>query len=153
MANGNPSQEVRLFQFNVLTQYIKDLSFESPNAPWSLEPQSERPQINLQINVAAARLEGRENDYEVTLNIQGKAEKTDQLFFRFALVYGGVFRLLNVPQENLHPLIMIECPRILFPFAREVVASCVRGAGFPQLALDPVDFVALYQRNQQMQKS
>jgi preprotein translocase subunit SecB len=151
MTNGNPPQEVRLFQFNVLTQYIKNLSFESPNAPQSLEPQAERPQINLQINVAAGKIEGRENDYEVMLNIQGKAEKADQLFFRFALVYGGVFRVIDAPKESLHPLIMIECPRMLFPFAREVIASCVRGGGFPQLGLDPVDFVALYQRNLQMQ--
>lgn len=151
MANGNPSQEVRLFQFNVLTQYIKDLSFESPNAPRSLEPQAERPQIKLQINVAAGGIQGQENDYEVMLNIQGRAEKADLLFFRFALVYGGVFRMLDVPKENLHPLIMIECPRILFPFAREIISSCVRGGGFPQPALDPVDFVALYQRNLQMQ--
>lgn len=151
MANGNPSQEVRLFQLNVLTQYIKNLSFESSNAPRSLEPQTERPQIKLQINVAAEGIQGRADDYEVTLNIQGSAERADQLFFRFALAYGGVFRVLDVPKENLHPLIMIECPRILFPFAREVIVSCVRGGGFPQLALDPVDFVALYQRNLQMQ--
>ena len=74
-----------------------------------------------------------------------------KLMFRFELAYGGVFRILNVPKENLHPLIMIECPRLLFPFARESIATSVRDGGFPPLMLDPVDFVGLYRQNLERQ--
>jgi len=147
MTNGNgaPVDESTLPQFNVLVQYIKDLSFENPNSPNSLTPQEQQPSINIQINVAANKLAG--DDYEVALTIEGKAENKEQMLFSFELVYAGVFRIKNVPQENIHPFIMIECPRLLFPFAREIVASSVRAGGFPPLMLDPVDFVGLYRQN------
>jgi preprotein translocase subunit SecB len=147
MTNGNgaPLENSAPPQLNVLAQYIKDLSFENPNSPNSLAAQDKQPSINIQINVTANAV--AENDYEVVLTIEGKAENDSLLLFGFELVYGGVFRLLNVPQESLHPFIMIECPRLLFPFAREIVASAVRNGGFPPLMLDPVDFVGLYRQN------
>jgi preprotein translocase subunit SecB len=146
MTNGNGTPpEGAPPQLNVLAQYTKDLSFENPNAPGSLAPQQQQPAINIQINVGANNL--AENEYEVTLSIEGKAETGDTVLFSFELAYAGVFRVLNVPQENLHPLIMIECPRLLFPFAREIIASAVRDGGFPPLMLDPVDFVGLYRQN------
>ena len=92
-----------------------------------------------------------ENDYEVALLIEGKAENGGKTMFSFDLTYAGVFRIMNVPQENLHPLIMIECPRLLFPFAREIIATSVRDGGFPPLMLDPVDFVGLYRQNLERQ--
>jgi preprotein translocase subunit SecB len=134
---------------NVLAQYTKDLSFENPNAPASLGPQPTPPQINIQINVGANNL--ATNEYEVTLTVEGKAENAGKMIFSFELAYAGVFRIMNVPQENLHPLIMIECPRLLFPFAREIIASAVRDGGFPPLMLDPVDFVGLYRQNVERQ--
>jgi preprotein translocase subunit SecB len=137
-------------QLNVLAQYIKDFSFENPNAPRSLAPQQSQPQISIQINVTANG--AAENDFEVALNIEGKAEQNGTLLFGFELVYAGVFRITNVPQENLHPLVMIECPRLLFPFAREIIASAVRNGGFPPLLLDPVDFVGLYRQNLERQQ-
>jgi preprotein translocase subunit SecB len=88
-----------------------------------------------------------EHDYEVALSVEGKAENDGKLLFGFELVYAGVFRIQNVPQENLHPVVMIECPRLLFPFAREIIATSVRDGGFPPLLLDPVDFVGLYRQN------
>ena len=106
-------------QLNVLAQYTKDLSFENPNAPSSLAPQQQQPNINIQINVSANNL--AENEFEVTLSIEGKAENAGKVMFSFELAYAGVFRIVNVPQENLHPLVMIECPRLLFPFAREII--------------------------------
>lgn len=136
-------------QLNVLAQYVKDLSFENPNSPNSLAPRETQPAINIQINVTAKAL--AENDYEVALAIEGKAEAEGALLFGFELIYAGVFRVLNVDQENLHPLIMIECPRLLFPFAREIVASSVRNGGFPPMMLDPVDFVGLYRQNMSRQ--
>ncbi|TAK46768.1 MAG: protein-export chaperone SecB [Xanthobacteraceae bacterium] len=143
--NGSPPEGQATPQLNVLAQYIKDLSFENPNAPASLTPTQQQPAINIQINVTANNL--AEHDYEVVLKIEGKADQSGQVLFNFELSYGGVFRVQNVPTENLHPLVMIECPRLLFPFAREIVAKAVRDGGFPPLLLDPVDFVGLYRQN------
>ena len=131
-------------QLNVLAQYVKDLSFENPNAPRSLQQQQAQPQINIQINVNAKPL--AESDYEVELKIEGRAEVPGLVLFSFDLLYAGVFRIVNVPQANLHAIVMIECPRLLFPFAREVIANSVRNGGFPPLLIDPVDFVALYRQ-------
>lgn len=150
MTNGNGTPlEAAPPQLNVLAQYTKDLSFENPNAPASLGPQPQQPSINIQINVTANNI--AENEFEVALLIEGKAENAGKLMFSFDLSYAGVFRILNVPKENLHPLIMIECPRLLFPFAREIIATAVRDGGFPPLMLDPVDFVGLYRQNVERQ--
>ena len=147
--NGSPPTEAPQPQLNVLVQYTKDLSFENPNAPRSLGPQQQQPAINIQINVSANGV--ADNDYEVALSIEGKAEIGDMVLFNFELVYAGVFRIQNVPQDNLHPVVMIECPRLLFPFAREIIATSVRDGGFPPLLLDPVDFVGLYRQNMERQ--
>ncbi len=143
--NGGPPEAGPPPQLNVLAQYTKDLSFENPNAPGSLAPQQQQPQINIQINVGANNI--AENEFEVALSVEGKAETAGKLMFSFELIYAGVFRIVNVPKENLHPLVMIECPRLLFPFAREIIATAVRDGGFPPLMLDPVDFVGLYRQN------
>jgi preprotein translocase subunit SecB len=146
--NGGPAQSAAgqqsQAQLSVLGQYIKDFSFENPNAPRSLTPAQTQPAINIQINVGVQQL--ATTDYEVTLKLEGKAENSGSVLFAFDLTFAGVFRVQNVPQETLHPLIMIECPRLLFPFAREIIATAVRNGGFPPLLLDPVDFVALYQQ-------
>ena len=147
--NGTPPEAGPPPQLNVLAQYTKDLSFENPNAPGSLAPQPQPPQINIQINVGANAV--GENDFEVTLTVEGKAENAGKLVFSFELVYGGVFRLLNIPQENLSPMLLIECPRLLFPFAREIIATAVRDGGIPPLMLDPVDFVGLYRQKMAQQ--
>jgi preprotein translocase subunit SecB len=131
-------------QLNVLAQYVKDLSFENPNAPNSLQQHPQQPTINIQINVNAKPLAA--SDFEVELKIEGRAEVPGLVLFGFELLYAGVFRIVNVPQENLHPLLMIECPRLLFPFARELVASATRNGGFPPLMIDPVDFVSIYRQ-------
>ncbi len=146
-----PPQQATQPQLNVLGQYIKDFSFENPNAPRSLTPSQTQPAIQIQINVGAQQL--AETDYEVSLKLDGKAESSGSVLFAFDLTFAGVFRVQNVPQQSLQPVIMIECPRLLFPFAREIVATAVRNGGFPPLLLDPVDFVALYQqRMTQMQE-
>jgi preprotein translocase subunit SecB len=128
---------------SVLTQYIKDFSFENPNAPNSLL-QQQQPQISIQINVNPRQMSA--TDFEVELKLEGKAELIGSILFAFDLNYGGVFRLVNIPQENLGPLLMIECPRLLFPFAREIISTAIANGGFPPLLLQPIDFVALYQR-------
>ncbi len=131
-------------QLNVMGQYIKDFSFENPNAPRSLAPNQTQPNINIQINVGVSQ--SAETDYEVTLKLEGKAESAGLMLFAFDLTFAGMFRIQNVPKEHLHALVMIECPRLLFPFAREIIATAVRNGGFAPLLLDPVDFVALYQQ-------
>lgn len=146
--NGSPAPQAQQQQqpvLNILAQYIKDLSFENPNAPQSLQPQQAQPNINIQINVGATNL--AETDYEVSIKIDGQAELDGKVLFSLELVYAGVFRIQGVPQDSIHPFVMIECPRLLFPFAREIVASSVRNGGFPPLLLDPIDFVALYRQN------
>jgi preprotein translocase subunit SecB len=130
-------------QLMVLAQYLKDLSFENPNAPGALS-QNQQPQINVSVNVAANPVSG--NDIEVALRVEGKAETAGTVLFNIELEFAGLFRIVNVPQEQMHPLMMIECPRLLFPFAREIIANAVRNGGFPPLLLDPIDFVALYQQ-------
>ena len=147
--NGGPPQEPQQQQaapqLSVLGQYIKDFSFENPNAPRSLAPSQTQPAINIQINVGVGQ--AAPTDYEVALKLEGKATTSEELvLFAFDLTFAGMFRILNVPQEHIHPLVMIECPRLLFPFAREIVATAVRNGGFAPLLLDPVDFVALYQQ-------
>jgi preprotein translocase subunit SecB len=130
-------------QLLVLAQYVKDLSFENPNAPRSLS-QGTQPQINITVNVHIQPMTA--TDVEVQLRLEGKADTAGTVLFNVELVFAGVFRLQNVPQENVQPLLMIECPRLLFPFAREIMANAVRNGGFPPLLLDPIDFVALYQQ-------
>jgi preprotein translocase subunit SecB len=129
---------------NVLAQFVKDFSFENPNAPRSLMQSPQQPTISVQINVDAGPLSP--TDHEVTLKLEGKAEIAGSTLFGFDLSYGGVFRLQNIPPENMQPLLLIECPRLLFPFAREIIANAVVGGGFPPLLLDPIDFVSLYQQ-------
>jgi preprotein translocase subunit SecB len=131
-------------QLNVLAQYTKDFSFENPNAPKSLGQPGQQPAINIQINVNPNQLSN--TDFEIELKLEGKAEVSGTVLFNFELVYAGVFRLQNIPQEQIGPIVMIECPRLLFPFAREIVAGAVVHGGFPPLMLDPVDFVTLYRQ-------
>ncbi len=146
-ANGMgaaPVPEGTAPMFSVLVQYSKDFSFENPNAPQSLMQQTAQPQISIQINVNPKQL--AETDYEVELKLDGKAEHGGNVLFAFDLNYAGVFRLVNIPQENLGPLLMIECPRLLFPYAREIISNAIANGGFPPLMLNPVDFVGLYQQ-------
>ena len=141
--NGNGAQD-EAPALNALAQYIKDLSFENPNAPRSLQPQNQSPNIAITVNVNAQPLSA--TDYEVELTLEGKAGEGDGLLFNFELIYAGIFRLQNIPQETSHAVVMIECPRLLFPFARQIVADCVRNGGFPPLFIDPIDFAALYRQ-------
>jgi preprotein translocase subunit SecB len=143
------AQQQNAPQLNVLAQYIKDFSFENPNAPRSLAPTETQPAINIQINVGVGQLAA--TDYEVSLKLEGKAEGAGSVLFAFDLTFAGVFRIQNVPQENVHPVVVI-LPRLLFPFARDHPGPrCAAAAS--RLCADPVDFVALYrQRMAQIQQ-
>jgi preprotein translocase subunit SecB len=139
-----PQPQMAMPQIGVLAQYVKDFSFENPNAPRSMAPTGQQPTINIQVNVDAAPMS--DTDFEVTLRLEGKAESQGMLLFGFELVFAGAFRVQNVPPDSLQPVVLIECPRLLFPFAREIVATAVRNGGFAPLLLDPIDFVALYRQ-------
>ncbi len=139
-----PATAENMPSLSVLVQYSKDFSFENPNAPQSLMQQQQQPQIGIQINVNPRQMSN--TDFEVELKLEGKAEHSGNVLFAFDLNYAGVFRLTNIPQENLGPLLMIECPRLLFPFAREIISTAISNGGFPPLMLNPVDFVGLYQK-------
>ncbi|MEX2482202.1 MAG: protein-export chaperone SecB [Gammaproteobacteria bacterium] len=127
----------------ILGQYLKDLSFENPNSPQSLSQQGQ-PEINVQVNVNAKPV--GENQFEVELHLEAKATHDGKSMFAADLLYAGVFRLENVPQDALHPIVLVECPRMLFPFARQILADATRNGGFPPLMLDPIDFASMYQR-------
>lgn len=129
---------------NVLAQYIKDFSFENPNAPASLQPNGQ-PKLDINVNVNANPV--GEAQFEVTLLINAKAANDKNVLFNVEIAYGGVFQISGVPQEHLHPFVMIECPRMLFPFARQIVSDATRNGGFPPLLIDPIDFANLYRQN------
>ena len=148
--NGGPDQKGAQPSIGVLGQYVKDFSFENPNAPRSLMALTGQPSVNIQFNVNATPLSA--TDHEVELRVEGKAEHEQMVLFNIELVYAGIFRLGNVPEEIVQQIILIECPRLLFPFARNIVAGAIRDGGFPPLMIDPVDFAALYrERFQQAQ--
>ena len=142
--NGGGQGQEEAAALNALAQYTKDFSFENPNAPRSLAPQQSQPQISIQVNVNAKQL--AETDFEVDLKLEGDAKMGAEVMFAFDLTYSGVFRVRNIPADQLHPVVMIECPRLLFPFARQMVADAVRNGGFPPLFIDPIDFVSLYRQ-------
>ena len=136
-------------QIGLMAQYVKDLSFENPNAPGSLQSE-ERPQIDVTINVNARRV--GEEGYEVELKISVSAKQADKNAFIVELVYAGLFGIRNLADENLEPFLLIECPRLIFPFARRIIADATRDGGFPPLMLDPVDFAYLYQQQRAAQQ-
>ncbi len=147
--NGGPQPQAAMPHIGVLAQYVKDLSFENPNAPRSMAPAAQPPTINIQVNVDAAPINAAPataTDFEVTLRLEGKAESQGMMLFGFELIFAGAFRIQNVPAESMQAVVLIECPRLLFPFAREIIATAVRNGGFAPLLLDPMDFVALYRQ-------
>jgi preprotein translocase subunit SecB len=131
-------------QFRVLAQYIKDLSFENPGAPASLRSGEEKPQTDVSIDVQARR--GKEDEYEAEIKLNVSSKRGEEVLFIIEIVYAGVFMIKNVPEESLQPVLLIECPRMLFPFARNILANLARDGGFPPLMLDPIDFSSMYRQ-------
>jgi len=135
----------------ILGQYLKDLSFENPNAPQALAPQQNQPDINIAVNVNARNL--APTDFEVELHLDAKATSEGKVIFASELLFAGVFRMENFPANMLHAAVLIECPRMLFPFARQILADATRNGGFPPLMLDPIDFAGMYQKRMQQQSA
>ena len=130
---------------NISHQYVKDLSFESPGAPaLFIEPQNEAPNITIDYGVDAQRLS--EKQFEVTLSVDASATVGDSALFITELKYAAIAEIGEIPEQHLHAFIMIEIPRLLFPFARSIVANAVSEGGFPPFLLQPVDFVEMYRQ-------
>lgn len=136
---------------NILAQYVKDFSFENPHAPGSLRPRDKAPEINININVNPNAMS--ETDFEVELKLDAKATDGDDVLFNVELVYAGIFRFTGMPQEMLQMAVLIEAPRMLFPFARQIMADATRNGSFPPLMIDPVDFAQLFQQRMQQQQA
>ena len=137
-------------QVGIISQYVKDLSFENPNAPavyqWQVQPQ-----IDVQFNIGSNK--AADDVYEVVLKIDVRASGDQGVAFAVELSYAGLFGIRNVPEEQIQPFCYAEAPRLVFPFARRVLADAVRDGGFPPLLLEPIDFAGLYmQQAQQAQQ-
>lgn len=140
-------------------QYVKDLSFEVPNAPVIYTTLRSAPRVDINLDVQARRIQEGQNVYEISLEIRAEATElppgadpatqtgaaAGARVFLAELSYGGVFTLTGVPENAVEPLLLVECPRILFPFARNILADVTREGGFPPVLLQPIDFVALWQ--------
>ncbi|MCB5202179.1 protein-export chaperone SecB [Neorhizobium sp. T786] len=150
MANENESG-AQSPSLNILAQYTKDLSFENPGAPRSLQSRDKAPAININVNVNANPLS--ETDFDVVLTLNVDAKDGDKVVFAAELVYGGVFRVTGFPQEHMLPVLFIECPRLLFPFARQIVADVTRNGGFPPLMIDPIDFAQMFTQRMAQEKA
>ncbi|MFN3287526.1 MAG: protein-export chaperone SecB [Sphingomonadaceae bacterium] len=129
-------------QVRIVAQYIKDLSFENPNAPRSLQGGQEQPRIDVGVNVNARK--ATDELFEVELKINVGAKTSEMGIFALELLYAGLFALKNVPDEALEPFLIVEAPRLIFPFARRIIADATRDGGFAPLMLDPIDFASMY---------
>lgn len=132
-------------QIGINAQYVKDFSFENPNAPQIFAPSNAQPQLNIGVNVQARPM--ADGVYEVLLMIKLEAQLDGKTAFISELAYGGVFTIPALPEDQLKFFLFVEAPRQLFPFARNIIATAVRDGGFPQLLLNPIDFAGLYQAN------
>ena len=141
-AAGEGAQAKPSPQLTMLALYVKDLSFESPSAPRSLQGPGQNPQLRVNVNVNAGPL--GEETYEAALQLEVHASSDLGVIYNVELLYGGLFRLRGVPENLLQPVLFVDCATILFPFARRVLADAIRDGGFPPLLLDPIDFARLY---------
>ena len=141
--------EANLPRVQIVAQYIKDLSFENPGAPATI---TNRPSIDLSVDLQARRMEGTHFEVELKLRINAKSNE-DKPVFLLELVYAGLFQIVNVPDDVLQQLLLIEGPHMLFPYARRIISDAVRDGGMPPLMIEPIDFAGLYRSKQaQMQQ-
>jgi len=137
-----PPEQAQGPSLRVLAQYIKDLSFENPGA----QAQNEQMSTDLGIDVKATPHAQGNGIFEVSIRLTAHAKAGETVLFIAELDYAGAFQLQNVPEQDIEPMLLIECPRILFPFARRIIADLTYDGGFPPLRVDPIDFVSLYQQ-------
>lgn len=146
---GNTPENTVAPRFQITGQYVKDISYENPGAPGNLSLE-EKPAINVNIDLGAQKLS--EEQFEVAIKINASAEVKDKKLFVIELVYAGVFHIAGVPADRLEAILFVDCPFVLFPYARRVVSDLTRDGGFPPLLLDPIDFFHLYRRRLEIQQ-
>ncbi len=130
----------------VLAQYLKDLSFESPNAPASFQS-SATPKMEVNVDVQGRPI--AQDQYEVELTTSARAMRDDQAVFVVEASYAGIFEIKNLPREQLEMAMLVECPRLLFPFMRQIIADATRNGNYPPLMLEPIDFMGIYIANKE----
>ncbi len=147
---ANSNEGSAPIQAQVVGQYIKDLSFENPNIDTLMGGgPGENPNIQLEVNVDARTADAKNNVYESAINFRAHATSKIGTIYELEVVYAGLFRIQNIPKDAMEPFLLVNCPALLFPFLRRLLADITREGGFPPLLLDPIDFGALYVRRQQ----
>ena len=145
-AGQAPQNGQGLPQIRVVTQFLRDFSFENPRAPESLRDSEGQPSMDMNVEMGAR---GRPDGlFEVDLKISTTAKIGEQISFRVELVYGGLFEIANVPEEHMEPVLLVECPRFLFPFVRRIIGDATTDGGFPPFLMEPLDFGAIYEQRQ-----
>ncbi|MEM7619114.1 MAG: protein-export chaperone SecB [Pseudomonadota bacterium] len=132
-------------QISMIGQYLKDLSFENPNAPQSLEQPGENPNIQIEIGVNGRKI--KDDIFEVVLEFTADAKSEKHFIYKVELAYAGLFQLKNIQEKALQQILMITCPNYIFPFVRALILQMTQEGSFPPLQLDPIDFAALYKQN------
>lgn len=143
-ATDNQAQQMPI---NILAQYVRDVSFENPNAPESLRAGLDNPEMDINIGMDARKIPDEKIDhlYEVVINFRSVASRgDDQPVFLLEMQYGITVVLNGIPEENVHPVLLIEVPRLAFPYVRQIVSDLTMQGGYPPLTINPVDFQALY---------
>ena len=140
------TDEITPPKMNILAQYVRDLSFENILAQKGVDGEL-NPEIQVNVNIdAKKRTTDKQFDVIIKLRVDSKSKNTNNILFVLELDYGGVFQIENVPDDQLHPYLLIECPRMLFPFLRRIVSDVTRDGGFPPLNLENIDFLNLYRQ-------
>ena len=147
---GENAEATQMPSMSVLAQYTKDASFENPNAPQSMQSNLGAPAININIEIGRQMMD--DNTVEVVLMLSAKAERDGSVVFLCELEYAGLFAFSNITPEQVQPMILIECPRMLFPFARQIMADMTQNGGYPPILLDPPDFAAMF-RDEMMRRA
>lgn len=147
-AEGQPQQPVAP-AIRILAQYVKDMSFENPG----MRAGQGQPNIDLGIDVGATAHEDGQNIFEVSIRIQATAKSQEQVMFLLELDYSGLFQLQGFQANEMEPALLIECPRLIFPYARRIISDITRDGGFPPLLVDPIDFRNLYLKQKERQQS
>ena len=139
-------------KMNILAQYVRDLAFENILAQKGVDGEL-NPEIQVNVNIdAKKRTTDKQFDVIVKLRVDSKSKNTNNVLFVLELDYGGVFQIENIPDDQLHPYLLIECPRMLFPFLRRIVSDITRDGGFPPLNLENIDFLKLYRQEIERRK-
>lgn len=132
--------------FAVVNQYIKDLSFENPEAPYFfVNEQNQQPKIQINVKVNSNPI--TDTEFDVVLSFDVEAKIDGKVIFRLEISYGGIFRIANFPKENMPVILLVECPRLLFPFIRQIISNTIKDGGFPPLMIDTIDFLKLFKEN------